>query len=424
MDENRHLDTSAENLNQLEWLVRRDRNHPSVILWCLFNEENGVQGNALGMEMSRRLDALVEQLDATRPTTAAQNGGQLRGDTANPENAAQAVDVVGINYQVDKYERIRAAYPNKPIVSTEEGSQVMTRGAYVTDWSKNVLNAYDDIIRGWTVNNRLAWQVIERQPTFAGGFLWTGFDYRGEPTPFNWPSVSSYFGCLDLCGFPKTAFYVRQALWIHDRPVLTLVPHWNWAGKEGTPIKVMALTNAETVALSLNGKLLEEKPVDPVMMVEWQVPYAAGKLEAVAKRGGKEVARYSVETTGEPVALRLIPDRMTLDGDGRDALPVTVEALDGDGRAVPTANLPVEFEISGPGVMIGVGNGDPTSHEPDKGNMRRLFNGLAQVIVESQRGGSGHLVLRAKAAGLNEAEVVIRVAKTAQPPAVPAVVKQ
>ncbi len=409
MDENRHFNTSAEYLGQLEWLVRRDRNHPSVILWSLFNEENALQGTEQGRQMVRRMMALVKGLDSTRPLTAAQNGGQLSGDRANPQNAAQELDVIGINYQVDLYDKIRAAYPNKPIISTEDTSQVMTRGAFATDWSKLVLASYDDKYPGWASDNRGAWEAIAKQPSFAGGFIWTGFDYRGEPSPFGWPAVSSYFGCLDLCGFPKTAFYVRQALWIHDRPILTLAPHWNWSGKAGQPVRVMAITNSETVALYLNGKLISEKPVDPFRMVEWQVPFAPGRLEAVAKKGGKEVARYSVETTGPAVELRLIPDRSSLTGDGNDTVPITVEAVDEQGRVVPTENVSVEFEIEGPGAILGVGNGDPTSHEPDKGTRRNLFNGLAQALVQSARGGTGLLHLRAKAEGLKPAEITVPV---------------
>jgi beta-galactosidase len=258
-----------------------------------------------------------------------------------------------------------------------------------------------------------------KQTSFAGGFSWTGFAYRGEPTPYGWPSASSHFGALDLCGFPKTEFFVRQAMFVKDRPVLTLVPHWNWAGKEGQPIKVLAATNADTVALSLNGKLIEEKKVHPFQMVEWQVPYAPGRLEAVAKKDGREVARFAVETTGAPVALRLTPDRETLAGDGRDAAPVTVEAIDAQGRPVPTTNLAVEFALSGPGANIGVGNGDPNSHDPEKGNKVSLYNGLAQVILQSQRDGAGDLVLRATSAGLKAAETTIKVGAASAIPAVP-----
>ena len=420
MDETRHFNASPEYLQQLKWLVRRDRNHPSVILWSLFNEE-GLEVNEEGMEIARTMNAVVKQLDTTRPTTGAQNRGQLGWDgKANPNNAAQVLDVVGINYQTDEYAKIRAAYPDKPIVSTEDTSQVMTRGEYATDWSK-VVGSFDDVFPGWSATSsaRNSWEAICKQPSFAGGFSWTGFAYRGEPTPYGWPSASSHFGALDLCGFPKTEFYVRQALWVKDKPVLTLVPHWNWPGRDGQNIKVMALTNGDTVMISFNGKLISEKKVDPFQMVEWQVPYAPGRLEAVAKKNGREVARFAVETTGEPVALRLIPDRKALDGDGCDAVPVTVEAIDAKGRPVPTANLAVELELSGPGENIGVGNGNPSSHDPEKGNTVKIYNGLAQVILQGQRGGSGNLVLRAKSDGLKPAETTINVRSVPLPRSVP-----
>jgi beta-galactosidase len=367
MDETRHFNASPEYLKQLEWLVRRDRNHPSVIIWSLFNEE-GLQVNEEGMEITRVMNAVVKRLDTTRPTTGAQNKGQLTSDgKANPKNAAWPLDVVGINYQAGDYDKILAAYPDKPFVSTEDTSQVMTRGAYATDFSKFILASYDDVYPGWDKHSaaRTSWQAIAKRPRLSGGFSWTGFDYRGEPTPFGWPSAGSFFGAMDLCGFPKTEFFIRQAHWVKDKPVLTLVPHWNWAGKEGQPVKVMALCNADRLALSLNGKLIEEKQVDPFQMVEWQVPYAPGRLEAIAKKNGREVARYVVETTGQPVSLRLTPDRQTLAGDGCDAVPVTVEAVDAQGRPVPTANLAVAFQISGQGQLIGVGNGDPNCHEPE-----------------------------------------------------------
>jgi beta-galactosidase len=414
MDEERHFNTSPEYIRQLEWLVRRDRNHTSVILWSLFNEQNLVESTEQGREMARRLVSVVRSLDITRPVTAAQNRGQLDSD-----NAAQALDVVGINYQLKDYDRIRAAYPDKPITSTEDTSQVMTRGEYVTDAARHVLASYDDQFWGDESTHRSVWKEIATRPWIAGDFVWTGFDYHGEPKPFYWPSVSSFFGCMDLCGFPKTAFYINQALWVADRPVLQLVPHWNWAGKQGEPIRVMALTNADSVTLSLNGKPLGEKPVDPYQMVAWDVPYEPGKLEAMGKKKGHEVSRCVVQTTGDPVALRLIPDRSTLAGDGWDAIPVTVEAVDNNGRAVPTANLPVDFEIAGAGSIIGLGNGDPNCHEPEKGNKRSLFNGLAQVIVQSERGGSGTLTLTAKANGLVEASTTIRVEATPPRPSVP-----
>jgi beta-galactosidase len=201
--------------------------------------------------------------------------------------------------------------------------------------------------------------------------------------------------------------------------VLTLVPHWNWAGREGQPIRVLAATNADTVALYLNGKLVEEKKADPYRMVEWQVPWAPGRLEAVGKKDGRAVARFAVETTGDPVALRLTPDRDALAGDGRDAVPVTVEAIDAQGRPVPTANLSVALDVSGPGANIGVGNGDPNSHAPEKGSAVTLYNGLAQVILQSRRAGAGPLVLRATSAGLTAAETTVAVRAVPAPPSVP-----
>lgn len=367
MDETRHFNASPEYLKQLEWLVRRDRNNPSVILWSLFNEE-GLQVNEEGMEMTRVMNALVKRFDTTRPTTGAQNKGLVGGDgKANPKNAAQTLDVVGINYQAGDYDKIRAAYPDRPMLSTEDTSQVMTRGEYATDYSRNIVAANDGVYPGWDRHSsaRNSWEAIATRPFLAGGFSWTGFAYRGEPTPFGWPSGSSFFGALDLCGFPKTEFYIRQAHWVKDKPVLTLVPHWNWPGQEGQAIKVMAASNADRVALSLNGKLIEEKPVHPFQMVTWEVPYAPGRLEAVAKKAGKEVARYAVETTGTPVTLRLTPDRTALNADNCDAVPVTVEALDEQGRPVPLAQNKVNFTLEGAGKILGVGNGDPNCQEPE-----------------------------------------------------------
>jgi beta-galactosidase len=224
---------------------------------------------------------------------------------------------------------------------------------------------------------------------------------------------------MDLCGFPKAAFYIHQAEWIEDKPILTLVPHWNWSGQEGKPIEVMALTNCDSVALYLNSKPIGEKPVDKFEMVQWSVPYTSGKLEAIGKKADREVAHFTVETTGAPTALRLTPYCNHLSGDGCDAIPVTVEALDSEGRPVPTAAAMVEFEITGPGTIIGLGNGDPNCHEPEKGTRHSLFNGLAQLIVQSQRDASGDVTLRARSGNLKTAEATIEVNRTNPSPSVP-----
>ena len=394
MDENRLFNASPDYMEILEWMVRRDRNHPSVILWSVFNEEP-LQGTRQGYEMVRRMSALVRKLDDSRPVTAAMNDGMFE-----PVNVSQAVDVVGFNYQIDKYDAYHAANPTKPMTSSEDTSAIMTRGEYASDRKgRQVLASYDEEAQPWGATHRKAWKEIATRPFLAGGFVWTGFDYRGEPQPFEWPTASSSFGIMDLCGFAKAAFYIHQAQWVTDRPILHLIPHWNWPGREGEPIRVMAMSNAETVALRLNGRMIGEQKVDPFEMNEWRLPYAPGRLEAIARVKGRVVAHAVVETTGAPVALRLTPDRRSITADGRDAVPVTVEALDAKGRAVPTASMPVEFAISG-GRIIGVGNGDANSHEPEKASARRLYNGLAQVIVQSERGQAGALVLTARSAGL------------------------
>lgn len=421
MDENRNFNVSPEATRELEWMVRRDRNHPSVILWSVFNEET-TQGTEMGYQMVRRMVANVKRLDSTRPVTAAMSGGHKA-----PINVSQAVEVVGFNYNQKVYDEFHKAHPTQPITSSEDTSAFMTRDNYVTDHAKNLIDSYDGQCAPWGLTHRNAWRAIAERPFLAGGFVWTGFDYRGEPTPLAWPSAGSFFGAMDQCGFPKAAFYLHRAHWVDDQPVLHLIPHWNWAGKEGQKIKVMALTNADTVSLVLNGELLEEKQVDPIDMAEWEVPYAPGKLEAIARNNGKEVARFAVETTGPPVALRITPDRPSLAGDGADAMPVTISAVDAAGRPVPTANLMVEFETRGNGDIIGVGNGDPNCHEAEKiivapgqaaAWKRSLFNGLAQVLIQSRREGTGELVLLATADGLKPAATPIRIVPASALPAV------
>jgi beta-galactosidase len=402
MDENRLFNPSPDYLAMLKWMVRRDRNHPSVILWSIFNEEP-MQSTPEGYQMGRRMVEAVKGLDTTRPVTAAMNGGMDA-----PVSVADAVDVVGFNYSINLYDKYHAAHPQKPLTSSEDSSAVMTRGEYVRDDARHVLDSYDDQAPEWATTHRKSWKAIATRPFLAGCFVWTGFDYRGEPTPFQWPTISSNFGIMDTCGFPKAAYYIRQSQWVQDRPVLWLIPHWNWAGKEGQPIKVMAMSNADTVELRLNGRSLGQQNVDHFEMNTWEVQYQPGRLEAVARKGGRVVATYAVETTGAPVRLRLTPDRPSLAADGRDAVPVTVEALDSRGRHVPTANLPVQFEAAG-GKIIGVGNGNPNSHEPDKATARSLYNGLAQVIVQSERGRAGTLFLKATSAGVGGAVAQLKV---------------
>ncbi len=412
MDENRNFNVTPEYTRQLEWLVIRDRNHPSVILWSVFNEEP-MQGTENGYELVRRMSAVVKTLDTTRPVTAAASGG-----LGSAKNVGHAVDVIGMNYQVWNYDKVHQDFPNTPITSSEDASAYMVRGEYVTDKKKCLHDSYDTQKAPWGTNNRTGWKLVNERPFIAGCYIWTGFDYRGEPQPYSWPAAGASFGLVDQCGFPKNAFYIRKAQWV-DYPVLHLAPHWNWPQDQiGKPIKVMGITNVESVKLFLNGKLIEEKKVDKYEMVEWTVPYQPGKLSAIGYNGGKEVVRFAVETTGEPVSLQLIADRKSMVNDGHDAMPVTVQALDAKGRAVPTTNIPVEFEIAGSGEIIGLGNGNPNSHEPEKGNKRNLFNGLAQVILQSNHT-AGSVTLTAKAKGMKPATITLPVYDTVQIATVP-----
>ncbi|MGJ7030073.1 beta-galactosidase GalA [Niabella hirudinis] len=417
MDENRNFNTSDEYVRQLQWLVRRDRNHPSVILWSVFNEEP-FQGEWRGYEMVRYMSARVKELDTTRPVTAAQSGGQL-----NPVNVSQAADVVGFNYQQHAYDAFHKKYPDKPLISSEDGSAVMTRGAYVTNRKASVLGSYDTEFQPWGNTHRKNWELIDKRPFVAGGFYWTGFDYHGEPQPNEWPAIASVFGIMDLCGFPKSAFWIHQAQWRNDRPVLHLSPHWNWpADSIGKKIKVMAFSNTDSIALLLNGKKLGGQKADKYAMNTWYVPYHPGKLEAIGYNSRKKiVARFSVETTGMPYALQLIPDRNALKNDGWDAMPITVQAVDKKGRSVPVANNKVTFEVADGAVIIGVGNGDPLSHEPEKGNQRSLFNGLAQLIIQSREGANGQVKIIARAEGLKPAEISLSLSAVPVPPFVPEV---
>jgi len=413
MDETRNFNVSPEYIRQLEWMVRRDRNHPSVFLWSVFNEEP-MQGTENGYEMVRRMYSFVKAMDTTRPVTAAANGGLL-----NPINVAHAVDVIGMNYQSDQYDAVHKAFPGKPLTSSEDVSGLMIRGEYKTVKEKQIHDSYDTQFPGWGTTHRVGWQRVAERPFVAGCFVWTGFDYHGEPQPYKWPASNASFGIMDQCGFPKTAFYLHQAQWVENRPLLQIVPHWNWPPDSlGKKIKVMVLTNADSVALWLNGKFVSGQKNDIYEMSEWMVSYKPGTLEARGYKNGKETIRSKVETTGQAIALQLIPYKAALAGDGSDAMPVTVQAIDAKGRIVPTANMKVSFSVSGYGKVIGLGNGDPNSHEPEKGNERSLFHGLAQIIIQSVENGKESIVIKASSPGLKNATLSIPVKEVASIPSV------
>ncbi|HEV2391668.1 MAG TPA: beta-galactosidase GalA [Verrucomicrobiae bacterium] len=358
MDENRLLGSDAANLDRLAGLVRRDRNHPSVVVWSIANEE-GVQTTPTGGRVAETMQDLIHRMDPTRSVTMAANVGNTFA------GLNRIIDVRGWNYHIGKQmDNYHAAHPAQPNLGTEQASTVCTRGIYANDKVRGYVSAYDDNAPPWAHTAETWWTFFAPRPWLSGGFAWTGFDYRGEPTPYGWPCINSHFGIVDTCGFPKDNFYYYQAWW-SDKTVLHLLPHWNWPGKEGQDIDVRCFSNCQEVELFLNGQSLGKKSMPRNSHLQWQVKYAPGTLSARAFNGGVAVAETKIETTGAPAKVELAPDRGQIDADGQDVSLVTVSVVDAQGRVVPVAGDLVNFELSGPGKILGVGNGDPSCHEPD-----------------------------------------------------------
>ena len=377
MCETRMMSSSPEGLAQLETMIRRYRNSPAVILWSMGNEEDVLQKEAQGQMIVADMVRRSHELDPTRLCTAAVNGSYGQG-------VSRSLDLEGINYNLARIDNYHRTHPQQPLIGSETASTVSTRGIYITDTLRNWVSAYDVNNPPWAELAEEWWPFYASREFLAGGFAWTGFDYRGEPTPYGWPSVSSQFGIVDTCGFPKDNFYYYKAWWGQE-PVLHLFPHWNWQQREGEPIRVWVHSNLDEVELFLNGASQGRQKVTPLQHLEWSVQYAPGALEAHGYRNGALVLTEKRETTGDPVNIRLTADRTTIDANGEDIAILRVEALDAQGRPVPTADALIHFAVTGEGQLIGVGNGDPNCQESDKAPKRSLFNGLAQVIVQSTR---------------------------------------
>ena len=379
MCETRQMSSNPEGMAQLETMVKRYRNSPSIILWSIGNEEWQLQKEMAeeGAKIAATMVRRCHELDPTRVVSAAVNGDNEKG-------VSDAFDVIGFNYNLTYPDKFHKDHPKRPIYGSETASAICTRGVYTTDALRNTLSAYDVNQPGWGEQAEEWWKFYATREWEAGGFAWTGFDYRGEPTPYGWPSINSQFGIVDMCGFPKDTFYYYKSWW-NSEPVLHLFPHWNFEGREGEEIPVWVHSNLDEVELFLNGKSMGNQKVPRLGHVEWKVKYEPGAIEARGTKGGKVVLVEKRETTGPAMAIRLTADRMEIDADGEDVAILKVEALDKEGRTVPTANNLIGFKVTGDGVLIGVGNGDPNCQESDKEPKRSLFNGLAQVIVQSTR---------------------------------------
>ena len=404
MDENRTFETRPDAIKNLEILIRRDRNHPCVIFYSLFNEEP-LQNTSEGRAIYKRLKSRVLKLDDTRLLTGAIN------DMFHPNGTGAEMDVLGKNYGPSTVAITHEQYPDKPIIGAENNSAVTTRGCYRTDPDAHVLSNYDEEKVPWGNTIRENWKIVRSQDFFSGIFVWTGFDYRGEPTPYPYPSHTSQFGIMDTCGFPKDAYYFTQAVFM-DKPMLHILPHWNWTA--GETVRVMTVTNAEEVELFLNGVSLGRRSSDPCEQNEWQIPFEPGTLSAVAYRGGKAVAFAEQKTAENPVQIKLTPDRQTIGNGGQDTVPVRVSVVDANGVEVPNADHLIHFTVEGDGFVAGVGNGNPNSMEADHLPMRKLYCGLCQVLVTAKLNAK-QLKLVATADGLGSAEVIFDVQQALAP---------
>jgi beta-galactosidase len=359
IDENRLMGTTSTHLDDVKRLIQRDCNHPSIISWSIGNEEWGIENNEVGARIATTMQAFVKSLDTTRAVTAAFSGGWGQG-------IAGVIDLMGYNYIAQENpDAQHAKLPWQKGWGTEEGSTFATRGIYFNNDSLHFKAAYDAKPRPAAYSIEEGWNYYAKRPFLAGMFIWTGFDYRGEPTPYQWPSTGSYFGMLDQCGFPKDNVYYLRSWWT-NQPTLHILPHWNWSGKNDQPIAVWAYSNCDEVELFLNKKSLGKKSMPLNGHLEWSVNYAPGELEAVGFKGGKRSITDKVKTTGEAVKVDLNSNQQTIQADQEDLAMVTVDTKDKNGVHVPTTNNEISFSIKGPGKIIGVGNGDPTSQEAEQ----------------------------------------------------------
>jgi beta-galactosidase len=432
-DYSKHFDQWGE--TDLRDLLRRDRNHPSVIMWSIGNEVQE-QSRPEGGAIARRLANICRQEDPTRPVTSAMNNP----DRAMTNGMAEALDIKGFNYKPHFYEPVMKQHPGWILLGAETASTVSSRGVYhlpLEDYERHEslqVTSYDVVAPAWATPPDAEFAVQDRFPNVLGEFVWTGFDYLGEPTPYagtradparDWPSRSSYFGIVDLAGFPKDRYYLYQSQWT-TKPMVHLLPHWNWQGMEGKPIPVMVYTNCDEADLTLNGKSLGRKKryAEPVIIpvgknvspdrkfasryrLMWEVPYAPGVLEVTGYKGRKKAAVATVRTAGAPAKVTLVPDRTAIRAGGDDLAFITVRIEDEAGNLCPLAGNLVRFQVSGPGSIAAVDNGNAATIEPFQSDSRNAFNGLALLIVRSQPGQAGKIQVSAVSDGLQAGAAVL-----------------
>jgi beta-galactosidase len=415
-----HLDYDEWHKRDLEDMILRDRNHPSVFIWSIGNEiMEQWDTTGTGIDMVRELAAIVRALDVTRPITSACNDPQPH----NPIIAPGVLDLIGYNYRDTLYAGFPQAFPGGKFIGAETTSALATRGSYdmpsdiVRRWPARwdqpfkegnadlTCSAYDNCSAPWGSTHELAWQLTKKYDYLSGMYIWTGFDYLGEPTPYRWPARSSYFGIIDLAGFPKDAFYMYQSEWT-EKPVLHIFPHWNWT--PGQIVDVWVYTNCDEVELLINrASLGAQKKTDEKLHLLWRIQYEPGTITGVGYKDGIEIMREEVKTAGDPAAIVLTPDRPEIMADGSDLSFITVTVVDKDGVPVPKADNLIKFSVDGKGIIAGVDNGCQTSMEPFKADFRKAFNGKCLLVVKAGAE-AGDISVTASSDGLTSAITAIR----------------
>jgi beta-galactosidase len=422
--------------------IERDRNHPCVVLWSIGNELPEFKKSKIdGQKIAEELTHIAHEEDPTRPTTFACND-----PTAGYDGYQKTVDVFGLNYRPTEYRKFVETHPEIPFIGSETSSTVSTRGVYVfpivEDQSKGQadfqVSSYDLYAPRWASTPDAEFKALDENPSVAGEFVWTGFDYLGEPTPFNKdatnllnftdpaerakmadelknlgkievPSRSSYFGILDLCGFKKDRFYLYQSRWRPQLPMVHILPHWNWPDRLNQVTPVMVYTSGDEVELFLNGKSLGKKTKNRLeYRLRWNdIKYAPGELKAVAYKAGQKWAEETIKTTGPAAAVKISPDRRMLTSDGQDLSFVTISIVDKDGTPVPRANNLIHCQLTGPGEIVAMDNGDPTGHQSFQSQQCPAFNGLCLAIIRTHKNQPGEIHLKVTSDGAGADETVM-----------------
>lgn len=413
MSENRLLSSGAEDLNQLKDMVKRDRNHPSIVIWSLGNEEGRTQFSPKGGRIARTMRQTVRNLDPTRPVSAAIVLWNWIKQEHNPietvMDTANELDVMGFNYSDEFWQQYRYLEQEKAIIITEASSGYRTRNCYDNEQNKFLVNSIPEtdnaIINMERAENEL--EAVQTTPYVCGSFIWTGFDYYGEPVPYQWPAVSSQFGMLDLLGIPKdTAFYYK--CWWKSEPMIHIGQNWTRLDK-GQKLDVFVFTNCDEAELFINGKSLSRKPVKKYHHLVWNdVTYQPGILTAKGYRNGQCFAEDRIRTAGTPFALSMESDRLTLKGDGQDSTVITISVIDESGNLVPYANNLVTFSIIGNGKIMGIANGDPKGHSPKNVSYIECFNGYCQCVVRSGQDCPSDITVMVSSPMLESDQVVIK----------------